>query len=275
MSHEQLNPLNSIINFTHYLHDWTINVLKQYDPEIQFDDDMSLDSSESQSLESSDPVSLDKCELMRQLKIIKIVGNSSRMMQLLNLGMLNLSKIQQQTLCPEYQPINDLFPVLHEFIAIFQQFIHQKKLKLQMTEEVFGDLQTVEKLQGSGVMIDLSIYQQILYNVFMNACKFNKMNGKIKVSVSASSVKVQQQKEKLRVVTHIEDNGQGMSKSQLKKLFKVFESIRKASVHKLDHRSSASLEQTSPGVTSGCGLGLHLSMQLAKFFDGDIDIESI
>ena len=27
-------------------------------------------------------------------------------------------------------------------------------------------------------------------------------------------------------------------------------------------------------MTSGCGLGLHLSLQLAKFLDGDVQIES-
>ena len=129
-------------------------------------------------------------------------------------------------------------------------------------------MQAIELLNSKGIMIDLSLYQQILYNIFINAWKFNHMGGKIKLSVFVNSV--MGERRKLKMTTEIEDNGEGMDKLQLKKLFKIFENIRKNEFKRSESESNAS----ERNVTSGCGLGLHLSYQLAKFLDGDIQVNS-
>ena len=61
----------------------------------------------------------------------------------------------------------------------------------------------------------------------MNACKFNKMDGKIKVTISAHNMKEERKEQRIKLTTEIEDNGEGMTRAQKKKLFKVFHSIRK------------------------------------------------
>ena len=97
VSHEQMNPLNSIINFTEYLQDWTANVLRQVDESIKPQEIFALSSDGSEgssSMAESNGICLDKKELLKQMKILNIIRSSSRMMKLLNSGMLNLSKIK-------------------------------------------------------------------------------------------------------------------------------------------------------------------------------------
>ena len=157
--------------------------------------------------------------------------------------------------------MKDPFPILREFTLLFHQLLHQKKISLQIVEEIFGDISAIEKMQTVGIMLDIKVYQQILYNVFLNSWKFNKQKGKIKISFSAHVV----QKTKLKIVTEVEDNGEGMDKSKLKRLFKVFENVRNHALKKDNENGNAT-------ATSGCGLGLHLSMQLVQYLDGDIHI---
>ena len=96
ISHEQMNPLNSIINFTQFLQDQTKSYLKGHlgeGEELVSAISQSI-SGDSQSFDQV-PISLPKEDLINQLKVVKIIQNSSNLMKLLNSAILNLAMINQ------------------------------------------------------------------------------------------------------------------------------------------------------------------------------------
>ena len=125
-------------------------------------------------------------ELSRAARIIK---NSSRLMQLMNAGMLNETLLRQNKLEIEGECVKDFQPIFIDFTSLFQELIEQKNIKLTIKGQPEGDETAVKLLENRGVSLNCDIYMQILYNVFMNACKFNVNNGSISVRVMANYVK--------------------------------------------------------------------------------------
>jgi len=104
-------------------------------------------------------------------------------MKLLNGGMLNLTllKLGQKTFPQEC--VSDLFPALQEFSEFFKDSIEQKSLKLTIQKEPSGDEASVKLFKERGVGLNIELYQQILSNIFSNACKFNNDDGQIEMRV--------------------------------------------------------------------------------------------
>ena len=111
--------------------------------------------------------------------------------------------------------------------------------KLSMTEAYVGDAVRM---------------QQIMVNLISNAIKFTNTGGIVKVS--AEQLEVVGGRAKIRV--KVADNGIGISKEFLPKVFNVF-------------------EQEHDGTTSiygGSGLGLAIAKGYARMMGGDITVES-
>ena len=68
---------------------------------------------------------------------------------------------------------------------MFKEPLEQKKIKLILGSKPEGDETAIKLLEARGVRLNSEIYQQILYNIFVNACKFNVDNGSIEVTVIA------------------------------------------------------------------------------------------
>lgn len=132
-----------------------------------------------------------------------------------------------------------------------------------MEEIIQGDLKAIRLFKTKGIELDKDLYEQILYNVFINACKFNNKNGKIILTFAV----YESSANRLKIETIIRDNGIGMKTKQLKKLGKVFENVRMANDLKDPIKEDDS-------TTSGYGLGLFLSLRLAKYLGGDLKIQS-
>ena len=96
---------------------------------------------------------------------------------------------------------------------------------------------------------DADKMDKIIYNLLSNAIKYNKVGGKIDVSLSLS---------KEQAVITIADNGIGMSKEKMKHLYTRF--------FDGDYR-----KQNMPGT----GIGLSLTHDLVKLHHGDIQCESL
>ena len=96
---------------------------------------------------------------------------------------------------------------------------------------------------------DADKMDKIIYNLLSNAIKYNKVGGKIDVSLSLS---------KEQAIITIADNGIGMSKEKMKHLYTRF--------FDGDYR-----KQNMPGT----GIGLSLTHDLVKLHHGDIRCESL
>lgn len=96
---------------------------------------------------------------------------------------------------------------------------------------------------------DADKMDKIIYNLLSNAIKYNKVGGKIDVSLNLS---------KEQAVITIADNGIGMSKEKMKHLYTRF--------FDGDYR-----KQNMPGT----GIGLSLTHDLVKLHHGDIRCESL
>ena len=108
---------------------------------------------------------------------------------------------------------------------------------------------SLEKPKAEGMAwFDADKMDKIIYNLLSNAIKYNKVGGKIDVSLSLS---------KEQAVITIADNGIGMSKEKMKHLYTRF--------FDGDYR-----KQNMPGT----GIGLSLTHDLVKLHHGDIQCES-
>lgn len=107
----------------------------------------------------------------------------------------------------------------------------------------------LEKPKAEGMAwFDADKIDKIIYNLLSNAIKYNKVGGKIDVSLSLS---------KDQAVITIADNGIGMSKKKMQHLYTRF--------FDGDYR-----KQNMPGT----GIGLSLTHDLVKLHHGDIQCES-
>ena len=108
---------------------------------------------------------------------------------------------------------------------------------------------SLEKPRGDGMAwFDADKLDKIIYNLISNAIKYNKVGGKIDVSLSLS---------KEQAVISVSDNGIGMSKEKMKHLYTRF--------FDGDYRKQNQ---------SGTGIGLSLTHDLVKLHHGDIQCES-
>ncbi len=127
--------------------------------------------------------------------------------------------------------IQDEFTLLNEYASKKQQ-----TLTFYPTEEIM-------------VNADESMLSSVMRNVVMNAVKFTPEKGTINVSI-------QKQEDKANII--IKDNGVGISSENLKRLFKVNESVKTYGTNQ------------EPGT----GLGLILCKEFLVKNGGDISIES-
>lgn len=108
---------------------------------------------------------------------------------------------------------------------------------------------SLEKPKTEGMAwFDADKMDKIIYNLLSNAIKYNKVEGKIDVSLSLS---------KEQAVISVSDNGIGMSKEKMKHLYTRF--------FDGDYRKQNQ---------SGTGIGLSLTHDLVKLHHGDIQCES-
>ena len=108
---------------------------------------------------------------------------------------------------------------------------------------------SLEKPKAEGIAwFDADKMDKIIYNLLSNAIKYNKVGGKIDVSLSLG---------KDQAVITIADNGIGMSKEKMQHLYTRF--------FDGDYR-----KQNMPGT----GIGLSLTHDLVKLHHGDIQCES-
>jgi two-component system, sensor histidine kinase and response regulator len=98
---------------------------------------------------------------------------------------------------------------------------------------------------------DMRRLQQVLLNLLSNAIKFTNRNGTI--CIDSSMIK-NDKGESTHVQIKVKDNGVGMTRPELKNLFKLF----------------GTMKNTMVSNTKGIGLGLCISRMIVEIFGGSV-----
>jgi signal transduction histidine kinase len=135
---------------------------------------------------------------------------------------------------------------LYEFIQRIEPRLNERAKDDEMfVNTVFSDSSSDEPLH-----IDITAVEQIIFNLVDNACKYASSEEHGKEITLIAEVK----NKKFNI--QICDQGDGITRSEQKRLFKPF------------HKSAKEAAHTKPGV----GLGLALCKRLAKAMRGDLTI---
>ena len=170
-------------------------------------------------------------------KIGGIIHQSSlRAMNLLN-NLMEWSRSQTGRM--EFNPHQfDLKEFIHDIAPLFEDIALQKGIAIirELPENVI-------------VFADKDMINTVLRNLISNAIKFTKPGGEIIVSVN---------EEKDKIMVSVKDNGIGIPKAVIGKLFRIDENY--------STRGTAN--------EAGTGLGLMLCKELIERHDGEIWVES-
>lgn len=151
---------------------------------------------------------------------------------------LDLSKIEAGKVVLDRKMV-DFKKLLIDFTETYQTVLLSKKQKLK-TE--FPDEDVNFWIDGNKIL-------QVVINLLNNAHKFTPEGGWISLALSV---------EGKNVLCHIEDNGVGISKEDMKKLFGKFEQFNR----------------TAGAGAKGTGLGLAITKSLVELHEGKIWAES-
>ena len=112
---------------------------------------------------------------------------------------------------------------------------------------------SVENAQKATLFGDAQRFQQILYNLLSNALKFTE-NGMVEVTVHVHPV----QNDTVGMTLYVKDNGLGIDKSKVDKIFQDFTQEDEHTAIKF----------------GGTGLGLSIVKKLVEIFKGNVEVES-
>lgn len=178
----------------------------------------------------------EKEEKIRKDYFERLKNQVERINSLLN-DLLSLSRIEEGNYQFKYEEIKikELFEELQSGLDALIT-----KMNLEVSLEIPEDLI---------VKSDYVLLESILKNIFENAVKYNKENGKVFLRATRNQEKV---------VFEIEDTGEGIPEEYRERVFERFFRID-------DHRSKKS---------GGTGLGLSIVKHSLKLLKGEINLQS-
>lgn len=175
----------------------------------------------------------------------KILASSKHLLSLIN-EVLDMSKIEsgKVNLAEDEFNLSDLVESL--LIMIDSEIkAHQHKLKVQ-----------VQHLEHENVIGDKLRLQQVFINIMSNAIKYTPNHGEISLTVTEKLI---HSSEKVGCYEFIfEDNGRGMTKEYLAKIFEPFSRSEDVRINKIQ----------------GTGLGMTIAKNIIQMMHGDINVES-
>ncbi len=171
--------------------------------------------------------------------LVRIFLSSERLINLVN-NMLHISSIESGKIEINIENV-DMISILKDIIdEVYYSKSTEKNIEIQLLE------QSLPK-----VLADPEKLREVLLNILGNAVKFSPNAGKITVSFFADGNVVE---------THIKDQGPGISKEDLSRLFQKF--------GRLDN------SYTAAATSGGTGLGLYISKSLIELMSGKIWAQS-
>jgi signal transduction histidine kinase/CheY-like chemotaxis protein len=177
-----------------------------------------------------------------QADLLKVANDSARHLSRLLNDTLDLSSLEAGNVTFAMEPVH-LGDFVRSIEATFRPLAGQKNLQFEITRAVND---------GVWIETDSTRLRQILFNLLHNAFKFTQ-RGRI-----ALAVRTIEDAQGQWLEMDVEDTGIGMDQHALSQLFQRF-------------------FQVDSGLSrqfSGAGLGLHISLALARRFKGDITVKS-
>ncbi len=172
----------------------------------------------------------------------KISVSSQHLLSLIN-DILEMSRIENGAVELEYHPA-DLIGVFNDIRDLFSEQMKQKGMDFSVH---------VSQVQNRYVWCDRNNLSRVLLNIVSNAYKFTPAGGRVSVSLwETGSGEYGYGSYEIRV----QDNGIGMSKEFVEKMFNAFERERMS---------------TDSGV-EGTGLGLAITKSLVTLMGGTIEV---
>ncbi|OPX85646.1 MAG: Alkaline phosphatase synthesis sensor protein PhoR [Pelotomaculum sp. PtaB.Bin117] len=169
------------------------------------------------------------------LEIIYV--ESERLTRLID-ELLNLSKIEDHKVAPDWQPVS-MHELMERTVAIFKPRAAEKDLNIEVV--------LPEKLPM--VHGDPDMLGQVLINLIDNAVSYTQNGGMIRVSAQSSGDKVK---------VEVQDNGIGIPEDSISRVFERFYRVDKA----------RSREQ------GGTGLGLSIVKHIIDVHHGNVQVKS-
>ncbi len=177
-----------------------------------------------------------------QADMVKAANDSARHLSRLLNDTLDLSSLEAGNITFTLEPVQ-LAAFLRSIEATFRPLAAQKNLQFEITSAIPANV---------WIETDSTRLRQILFNLLHNAFKFTQQ-GRIGLMVRTLEDAHQEWLE-----VDVEDSGIGMDQEALGQLFQRFFQVDSGLSRKF----------------SGAGLGLHISMALARRFKGDIRVQS-
>lgn len=166
---------------------------------------------------------------------LDIIIEESKRLSTLATNVLNLSKIETQSILKESERFN-LSEQIRQTILLLEGKLKSRDISLILDiEECY--------LEGNKEMLN-----QVWLNLFDNAIKFNSESGIISINVKKNN-------ENVNVI--IADTGRGIAKEEIAKVFDKF------------------YQEDSSHATQGNGLGLAIVKKIIQLHNGTIECESI
>lgn len=172
----------------------------------------------------------------------KIEMSSSFLLGLIN-DLLDMAKIESGKIELNPQPYN--YKEFENYISSLIRPLYEKKNI---------DLSVFKSQNINTILVDKLRFNQILFNLLSNACKYTNEGGKVSLKIHSEIVS-----ESLAIMTIVvKDNGIGMSEEFQERLFETFsQENRKAFNH-----------------NEGTGLGLAITHKLIELMGGEISVNS-
>ena len=170
---------------------------------------------------------LERTEQLRYLDYMK--RDTKRLSDNVN-RILQLGRLEDRDVKAEFRD--------EDVVSIINQFIKN-------TPHLFdeGRVEFITELDSYFMPIDFALFEMLLMNLVTNAFIYNKNREKV-VQIKLAVVDKQ-------MVLQVKDNGIGLDKNELKKIFKKFYQVGK--------------------TTKGSGLGLYIVQSIAKLHKGEIN----
>jgi PAS domain S-box-containing protein len=165
-----------------------------------------------------------------------ILRAGQHLLMLIN-EVLDIARIESGHLPLNLEPIA-LGDAVHEALALVAPMASEAQIQIRALPAVAPQ---------DGVMADRQRLMQVLLNLLSNAIKYNRAGGEVVIQIS---------RHEHRVSVTVTDNGPGIAKDQLHKLFRPFERLN------ADHQ------------VEGTGLGLSLSKNLLEMMQGSLNVLS-